>query len=182
MYITHYTANIGFNFKKITQYNEEERKNIAYKLSTIDGSALNRFHNLSYYYKRRIETEHWLYNSALNLNIKAKVRSPWYFVLCENPLMSEGFGNNSTSYRIALNDIHNDDITFTIGDSIAVFYSNIENKTIYTKNSLFQLIKNNVFQIGNIFNKLNVQHRYIEAQLWNETYIIPFISHIKSDN
>ena len=176
MYITHYTVNLGFSFKRITEYSDQDQIKIANTLSQIKGGALNRFTNFNYYYKRRVETEHWLYLNALHLGIDTKVSSPWYFVLCENPLMAKGFGKSSVAYRIPLKNIQDNDITFTIGDSIALYYSPINNKQVYTKKSFMQVIQNNITLINDNFSILDEQHRYIEVQIWNDKYIKQLIS------
>lgn len=170
MYITHYYPNNTPGLSRITQYSEEERNIIAKFLSCKNGSALSRFRNFEFYYQRRLLTEKWLYYSAQKLGIETSETSPWYFVLGENHLMNEGFGSDAKILKLDLESIQFSDITFTIGDSIAVYFSKQIQNNIYDKKSIIDLYTNNFSEIDKIYKHLHPKHQYIEVQLWTKKY------------
>lgn len=170
MYITHYYPQNTSPFSRITQYSGKERNDIVELLSSMSGSALSRFKNFDYYYQRRLQTEKWLYQNAQKMKINTVENSPWYFVLEENHLMHTGFGPNAKFFRIDLDYIDSSDITFTIGDSISIFFSSQAEKIVYNKDSILDIYLNKYYKVENIYKVLQPQHQYIEAQLWTNKY------------
>lgn len=170
MYITHYYPKNSPLFARITQCSEEERKRVAKQLSSMPGSALNRFKNFEYYYQRRIQTEKWLYEASKAIHITPNEKSPWYFVLGDNILMNKGFGSDARAFKIDLDLIETSDISFTIGDSIAVYFSPQIEKVLYDKSTILNYYCNEHSTIKNVYKYLQPQHQYIEAQLWTDKY------------
>lgn len=170
MYITHYYPNNAPGLFRITEYSEEERNLIAKFLSLKDGSALFRFKDFDFYFQKRLKTEKWLYSSAKKLGIVPTEISPWYFVLGENRLMKEGFGSDTKTFKLDLESIKSSDITFTIGDSIAIYFSKQIETKVYDKDSIIDLYTNNYSEIDKIYKNLQLKHQYIEAQLWTKKY------------
>ena len=170
MYITHYYPEDSPIFSRITQYTKKERMEIANILASKEGSALTRFRDFERYYQKRIQTEKWLYAEAKNIKLSPSVQSPWYFVLGDNYLMNKGFGINSKAFRINLSDINDSDISFTIGDSIAVYFSEKIKNKLYNKKTILNYYSNNFDKIEKIYSYLHPKHQYIEAQLWTDIY------------
>ena len=86
-------------------------------------------------------------------------------------MLKQGFGINSQAYQLNLDIIDSQHITFTIGDSIAVYYSKSINNTIYNKDTIEYLFSHCNEKINYLFSKLSPKHRYIEAQLWDKKYL-----------
>lgn len=170
MHITHYYPINCPAFSRITQYSDEEQKEIVKILSSMNGSALTRFKNFDTYYQKRIQTEMWLYEASKILHISSNEKSPWYFVLGDNVLMDKGFGSYAQAYRLNLDLIDPSHITFTIGDSIAMYFSpNIKNE-LFDKKTILDFYINKNHKINEIYKYLQPQHQYIEAQLWSNKY------------
>ncbi len=72
--------------------------------------------------------------------------------------------------RIDLDSIDDCDISFTIGDSMALYYTEKLNQ-VFTKSDLlkqFELYDNNV---NKILEHSEEKTAFIEAQLWNDKYL-----------
>ena len=170
MYITHYSFNKQNSLNRITEYNKTDVHNLASKLGQIEGTAYERFKNIEEYYPKRIKTEEWLYKTVQAKAIVPKVKSPWYFVLGESSALQVGFGINAFKQRIELDIINDDDISFTIGDSMGVFNMPEKYKVVYTKSEILYMYYNGFLNNPTEFLYLQNKHKYIEAQLWNDKY------------
>ncbi len=170
MFITHYYPENYPSLSRITQYSDSERVLISNKLSELNGSALSRFKAFEQYYKRRIQTEVWLYNKAKEIHLQPAEKSPWYFVLGENLHMHRGFGTNAKLLRLELSDINDADISFTIGDSIAIYFSDNVPHKLFDKEQILNIYNHEQHKIDEVYRHLKIQHQYIEAQLWTDKY------------
>lgn len=172
MYISHYSYSKRNCLKRITDNNEMDIPIIAAQLCQLTGTAYERFKVIHDYYPKRLETERWLYEEAKKIGIYPSYKSPWYFVLGDSSILKSGFGVNSYQYKIDLNLINRTDISFTIGDSIGVYYLPTVYKVLYAKEEIINMINNHILDLPYEYQLLQPKHRYIEAQLWTDKYFI----------
>lgn len=174
MIITHYfpcSVQSGIT-NSITEYNTQKCIDIATELSKCDGRALRRFDKFEEYIYRRIQTEEWLYKMVLEIQGKPSVKNPFYFVLGEHDELRGDFGSNASYIQLNTDLILDYHISFTIGDSMSVLFSEAPKK-IYSINQIRELVNDNDF-VNSQFNYIKPSHRYIEAQLWDKKYLQQF--------
>lgn len=174
LYITNYCNKNCSPLASITRLPIAEAYALAEKLSQYAGetfTSFSRFRNPDFdgYYKKRVRTEKWLYNSFVALGGKPENTAPVYFVLGESNYLNDWF-ENGTRTALLLKDIDSSDISFTFGDSMAKIDSK-DRMDPFTKESLFNFIYKSSTDIVSFLNKLNKQNIYIEAQLWNDIYV-----------
>lgn len=171
MIITHYFPHSIRNgiTHSITEYNPQQQFSIAKELAKCNGRALRRFDKFEEYIHRRIKTEEWLHKMVLKMNGSPNIRNPIYFVLGEHDELRHDFGPNSSYIQLDTDLILSCHISFTIGDSMSVLFSEAPKK-IYTINQINFLVNNNAF-VNSQFQYIKPSHRYIEAQLWDKRYL-----------
>lgn len=184
MFLLHYfpCSNLEYQFNSITDYPIEIQKEIAEELSRLPGRALRRFNNAETYLWKRTVAERWLWNNFKTWGNSSNSSTPIYFILGENVQLRKDFGNNVFALQLSLDEISENDISFTIGDSVGVFFSKT-GKKIYKKSEIIDMLSNTTF-IQKCFENLSTYHRYIEAQLWNRAYLktAKLISYNDKDN
>jgi hypothetical protein len=158
----------------ITRLPIEDAYSMAKKLSQYTGVSFTSFSRFSEkdfdgYYKKRIRTEQWLYNSFIALGGKPQNAHPLYFVLGESRYLNDWF-ENGINTKILLSDIESSDVSFTFGDSMSKMDSE-DRMNLFTKESLFNFIYETTNDVSAFLNELNKQNRYIEVQLWSDVYI-----------
>lgn len=177
MILTHYFPLINSDnetlteiFKSnITEYSESEQQSIAKQLSHCSGRALRRFNQFNDYISRRLETEKWLYSAFLEAGGYPASIHPFYFILGENQQLKYDFGANAKALQLDTKLIHNNHISFTLGDSIGIYFSSASNK-IYLLDQLEDLLSDPEF-IQWQMKPLRLYHQYVEAQLWDKRYL-----------
>ncbi len=170
MYISHYSCSKHNCLKRITDNNIIEIYIISSQLGQLTGTAYERFRAIYNYYPKRLETEKWLYDEARKIGVHPSYKSPWYFVLGDSPVLQAGFGANSYQYKIDLDLINSKDISFSIGDSMGVYYLPTVYKVLYTKEDIINMSNNHILDLPYEYQLLQPKHRYIEAQLWTDKY------------
>ena len=172
MILTHYfpiiTSNETFTHS-ITECSVNEQQNIAEQLSHCSGRALHRFKRFNNYILQRNETENWLYSQFLEIGGHPTTMYPFYFIVGENQQLKRDFGTNVQTLQLNTNIINCNHLSFTLGDSVGMFYSSAPNK-IYLLNQLEELLSDPEF-IEWQMKPLKTYHRYIEAQLWDKHYL-----------
>lgn len=177
MILTHYSPLIDIDnetstevfISTITEYGEDEQRNIAERFSHCSGRALRRFSQFNNYISQRIETEKWLYSAFLTAGGHPVSIHPFYFILGENQQLKHDFGIDTKKIQLDTDLICDNHISFTLGDSVGIYFSSASNK-IYRMNQLENLLSNPEF-IQWQMEPLKPYHRYIEAQLWNKYYL-----------
>lgn len=177
MILTHYFPVIDSekrSFSKIltssiTEYSVTEQQSIANKLSLCPGRALRRFDQFNDYILKRQQTENWLYTTFLKIGGHPLCMHPFYFILGEYQQLKNDFGINAQSIQLDTNTISYDQISFTLGDSVGMFFSSAPNQ-IYLLDQLENLLSNPEL-IAQQMKPLKNYHHYIEAQLWNKDYL-----------
>lgn len=177
LYITNYCDRRCSPLDSITRISTEDAYSLAKKLSQYAGdsfTSFSRFREKDFdgYYKKRLRTEEWLYNSFIELGGKPQNAHPIYFVLGESRYLNEWF-ENGIKIEILLSNIDFVDVSFTFGDSMSKMDSD-DRMNLFTKESLFNFIYETTDDVSSFLNKLNKQNKYIEVQLWNDIYIEEF--------
>ena len=100
------------------------------------------------------------------------------FVLHESKYLSEWFDKGS-SIKLILKDIASEHISFTLGDSGAIF-QRTGTVTMYTKEILDSKLKEYQGSVDEVIDKLVGSYKYIEVQLWSDDYVQEVIKKAKS--
>lgn len=170
MKITHYYAKDCMPLKSVTALPPQMQKVMGEKFSNNMNHAFKRFENIDYYLKRRHTTEKWLYKAFKSIGGIPKTHCPIYGVLGESNYLKSCFGNNSLSLEFDISNIPDSEISFTLGDSIQLYFST--NIKVYTKSMILEWLVSNNLNLNSICQQLDKDHTYIEAQLWNPQSII----------
>ena len=178
LYITNYCDKRCSPMSSITRLPIKDAYSQAEKLSQYTGTSFtsfSRFRDKDFdgYYKKRIRTEEWLYNSFIALGGKPKNIQPLYFVLGESRYLNDWF-ENGIKTKLLLSDIDSADISFTYGDSMSKMNSE-DRMSPFNKESLFNFIYENTYDLSSYLNELDKLNKYIEVQLWNDIYVKEFI-------
>ena len=149
---------------------EKEAFSLAYEMSSSnsDTTAFYRFADFINYYPLRMKQDEYLYNLFVSLGGRPKEKHPLSFVLHGSEYLENWFGNSIIT-KTSLKDIPSEYISFTLGDSGAVFKRN-EKITMYTKEMLIQIMREYQGTIDDFMNEVVENYYYIEVQLWNDYY------------
>lgn len=174
MIISHYYPSV-LNLEKgkitnsITEYNYNIQTSISRQLSKLNGRAMRRFDNYSDYISKRLLVENWLYYEFKNKGGIPNTRHPFYFIIGENDDLKNDFGTDAGIIQLDTDGISKLHISFTIGDSMSVFYLDSKHRKIYTLDEIGKII-NEPKTIDNFFSIIPQKHHYIEVQLWDKKY------------
>lgn len=174
LYITNYCDKRCSPLNSITRFPVKDAYSLAKSFSQYAGTSFTSFSRFTDkdfdgYYKKRIRTEEWLYNSFMALGGKPKSTRPLYFVLGESSYLNEWF-ENGIKIKLLLGDIDSEDVSFTFGDSMSKMDSG-ERMDPFNKELLLKFIREKTDDIISFLSDLNKHNRYIEAQLWNDIYV-----------
>jgi hypothetical protein len=164
---------------------KEEAFSQAYKMAVEnpETTAFYRFADFENYYPRRMMTDEYLYDMFTSFGGSPNEKHPLSFVLHGSEYLDNWFGNG-IAIKIKLIDIPSEYISFTLGDSMAVTKKNgvmvkeIQKGklTMYTKDMLINTIKDYNGSIDDFMDTITNKYTYIEAQLWNDDYLLWSIS------
>lgn len=177
MIITHYFPNLYQEravsdqelFSSITEYTIPEQQAVAARLMHSRGRALRRFDQFDVYLQRRIQTEQWLYSSFLEMGGKPVSYHPFYFILGKNEHLRHDFGPDAGELILDTTQISSQDISFTLGDSIGLYFSSAQRR-LYSLNEIESIFLNASY-VQEQMELLEKYHHYIEVQLWNKHYL-----------
>ena len=175
LYITNYCDKRCTPFQSITRLPGEEAYKLANELSQNAGpsfTSFSRFTSSDFdgYYKKRRRTEEWLLDKIIGLGIKPKNKTPLYFVLGESSYLDKWFEEGIKTI-LYIKDINPEDISFTYGDSMSRMDSE-DRMDPFSIETLSLFIKERTDDVNAYLTELNKHNRYIEAQLWNDDYLI----------
>lgn len=166
---TNYNNNSNYYTSSIIEHDIKVQRDIAKNLSGFPGRATRRFEDYDRYLYKRQQTEEWLYHAFKAIGGIPTEVHPFYFIIGENEQLKNDFSANAKKIQIDSEQINDCHISFTLGDSMGVFFSKAQKK-IYTKQQIKLIIKNADNYIHQM-SFLKKYHRYIEAQLWDKQYI-----------
>ena len=173
IYIKHYCHPNCEPFMNICRLPKDDAFSLANIMAKADKSSNNsfsRFSNFEVYYPRRMEVDEYLHNSFISLGGNPKEEHPIFFVLHESKSLEEWMGSWN-SYEILLKNIPSEYISFTLDDSI-VSLRQKGKLTMYTKETLSQILRKYRGTIDDYLNELTKKYYCIEVQLWNDDYCI----------
>jgi hypothetical protein len=180
LYITNYCDKRCSPLKSITRLSNIEAHTLAKELSRYSDTKFTSFsrftdEDFDGYLNKRILTEKWLRSKVERIGIKPKNISPLYFVLGESTYLNQWY-QDGIKTKILLNQINDEDVSFTYGDSMSKMDSD-DRMDPFNKETLLKFIKETTNDVTSFLINLNQQNRYIEVQLWNDIYINDFCCH-----
>lgn len=171
LYLVNYRHKDSIPCKSITELSLSEAKKLAEQLHTGSSCRAHRRFgsNFERYYEERCKVEQWMHDAFCKLGGKPDIKHPLYFSLQPSEALSGNYGEYC-EIKLNLDEIEECDISFTFGDSMALYYTEKLHK-VFTKNDL---LKQLVLYDNNV-NKLLEHNKesaaFIEAQLWNDKYL-----------
>ena len=175
LYLVNYRHKDSIPCKSITELPLEAAKKLAEKLHA-DGScrAHRRFGaSFEHYYEDRCKAEEWMYDAFCKQGGTPEKKHPLYFTVQPSEVLSENYGEHCT-IQIDLDEIADGDISFTLGDSMALYYTE-KLCQMYTKNDLLKQLELYDNDVDMMLEKNDEQAVFIEAQIWNDKYLKDFI-------
>lgn len=159
-------------YKNIVRLPKEEAFLLADKLAkdNPDTTAFYRFADFMNYYELRMKQDAYLYDMFILLGGEPLENHPLSFVLQGSEFLSKWFGEGPIK-KVLLNNIPDKYISFTLGDSGAVF-QRTGSVTMLTKQMLYNKIQDYKGTIEEFLNEIANQYHYIEVQLWNDDYCL----------
>jgi len=172
MFLVNYRHSNCEPLKSITQLPKDEAVKLAKKLySENPCRGHNRFGlGFAEYYDDRIKMEQWLYEQFIAIGGEPQVKNPFYFTLCFSENLYENF-NSGKVITISLTDIAIMDISFTLNDSMAKFYSADWKKPLL-KDQLYEIMSEYEDNVEKFLISMQPKYLYVEAQLWTEKYFV----------
>lgn len=166
LYLINYRNTNSYQCKSITELPFLEAKSVADRLYQNSPCVAHRRFgpNFAQYYDDRQKVEQWLYDNFKKSGGKPKAKHPLYFVVqyTEKPVFDFG---DSQAVQLNLNDIADEDVSFSLGDSMNLYYQGTLNRLL-TKNDLQELLRTHESDMHNFLSEIG----FIEAQLWNHNY------------
>ena len=179
--IVHYCHPNCKPFMNICRLPKEEAFSLASAMAADnpETTAFWRFADFENYYPLRMSQDEYLLELFLSLGGSPKERHPLSFVLQGSEFLDNWFGNGPV-FKIKLKDVPSEYISFTLGDSGAAAKKNGAtanglqrgNLTMYTKEILLTAINDFNGAIDDFLSETAKKYTYIEAQLWNDDYIV----------
>ncbi len=171
LYLVNYRHRDSEPFKSITDLPLEEAKKLA---ELLHGSSACKAHrrfgaDFVQYYENRKKAEQWLYEKFRKQGGKPNVKHPLYFTLQSSEEMSGNYGEY-LEIRLNLDEIDDCDISFTFGDSMALYYMEKLHK-MFTKKDVLKQLELFDNDVNKMLEQTDKQAVFIEAQLWNDKYL-----------
>lgn len=179
--LVHYCHSDCEPFQNIMRLPREEAFSLAKKLAEANPNttAFYRFADFEKYYSLRLETDRFLYDNFIRLGGKPQKRHPVSFVLQGSDYLDHWFGNGD-SYRIKLDEICSDSVSFSLGDSCSQYEKNGKIQQL-TKEQLLARISDFDGGVENFMRYISEHYSYVEVQLWEDIAVYQS-KIIKSEN
>ena len=176
LYLVNYRHKKSEACKSITELPLDEAKKLAEKLySDCSCRAHRRFGaNFEQYYESRCKAEQWMQDEFRKLGGTPVRKHPLYFTVQPSEALAENYGEHC-AIKIDLDEVAEGDISFTFGDSMALFYTEKLHQ-VYTKNDLLKQLELYDNDVNKILEHEDEQAVFIEAQLWNDKYLINYLT------
>ena len=167
LYITHYYYPGTDPWKNIMLLPEDEAFCKAEELAGLhpNTTSFGRFADFANYYPARKKADAFVRERFIQLGGNPKLEHPYSFSLMECEYLREWF-NSSDKITIDLEDIPDDQVSFTIGDSCAQIMHGNE-PVVLTKKLLFERIKACNDSIEEFYKESLGEYAYVEVQLWD---------------
>jgi hypothetical protein len=167
LYISHYYYPGTDPWKNIMLLPEEEAFQVAKELADAhpNTTSFGRFADFENYYPARKKADDFVRERFIELGGNPKLLHPFAFTLLECEYLKEWF-SSSDKIIIDLEDIPDDQVSFTLGDSCALMIHGNE-PVVLTKKHLLERIESCNGSIDEFFKESLGKYAYVEAQLWD---------------
>ena len=167
LFITHYYFPGTDPWKNIMLLPEEEAFRKAEELANAhpDTTSFGRFADFRNYYPARKKADAFVREKFIELGGKPKLMHPYSFTLLECDYLKNWF-NSSDKITIDLDDIPDNQISFTLGDSCALLMHGNE-PTVLTKKLLLERIEAFDGSVDVFLKQSLGKYPYVEVQLWD---------------
>lgn len=118
------------------------------------------------YYEARKQAEKRMYESFRAKGGLPEMQHPLYFVLQASASLASGFGD-PREIRLELDSLGDDDVSFTLGDSMALYYGGAL-EGVLTKAELLQRLEAQQYDVTALLPGPAEPGAFVEAQLWTE--------------
>ncbi len=168
LYITRYYYPGTDPWKNIMLLPEEEAFRKAEELAAEhpDTTSFGRFADFANYYPARKKADAFVREKFIQLGGKPKLSHPYSFTLLECEYLKEWF-NSSDKIIIDLDDIPDDQVSFTLGDSCALMIHGNE-PVVLTKKLLFERIEAFNGSVDVFLKESLGKYAYVEVQVWDK--------------
>ena len=160
--LTHYYAEGCTPLLNLLKLGEEDRARLVEDLSRNEGKAYGRFRNPDWYLLRRAAMEKWMHEEFIRLGGRPRTPHPLYFIVGESAFLRTCVGDNCRQITVALDDIPEDTVSFTLGDSLSLYVSETEKK-LYTKRMFLELP-----DMDGSGRQCDNERNFTEAQIWQD--------------
>lgn len=157
--------------KSITELPPEEAQAMAEALYCRSAcKAHRRFEPERFprYYRERLQAERLLYDSFRARGGMPKREHPLYFTLQASESLASGFGD-PREIRLELDSLRDEDVSFTLGDSMALYYGGAL-EGVLTKAELLQRLEAQQYDVTALLPGPAEPGAFVEAQLWTEAW------------
>jgi hypothetical protein len=167
LYITHYYYPGTDPWKNIMLLPEEEAFSKAKELADLHHgtTSFGRFADFDNYYPARKKADAFVREKFIELGGKPKLLHPYSFTLMECEYLREWF-NSSDKIVIDLDDVPDDQVSFTLGDSCALMICGNE-PVVLSKKLLFERIEVVNGSVDVFLKESLGKYAYVEVQLWD---------------
>ncbi len=167
LYITHYYYPGTDPWKNIMNYPEDEAFRLAGELAKAhpETSSFYRFADFSNYFPKRKEADAYVRARFTELGGRPELEHPYCFVLGESEYLEKWFSNGE-KLTIALDALPEEQLSFTLGDSCALFFRG-EEPEVLTKAELLAEIEA-YGSLEAFYKRLPEGCGYVEVQLWKK--------------
>ena len=165
LYITHYYVRGTDPWQNIMLLPEKEAFRVAADLAAAypGRTSFGRFADFEHYYPLRKAADELVREGFIRLGGKPRLAHPYSFVLGESDYL-KGWFDGGESLRIPLEEIPEDRISFTLGDSCAK-YTRQEPLEVFTKRMICEKIRASGGSLEELVRSI-APYGYVEAQLW----------------
>lgn len=168
LYITHYFYPGTDPWKNIMLLPEEEAFRKAKELADAhpDTTSFGRFADFENYYPARKKADAFVREKFIKLDGKPKLPHPYSFTLLECEYLRDWF-DSSDKIIIDLDDVPDDQVSFTLGDSCALMIHGNE-PVVLTKKMLYERIGACNGSVDVFLKESLGNYAYVEVQLWDK--------------
>ena len=166
LYITHYFYHGTDPWKNIMNLPEKEAFRIAAELAAMhpDTTSFGRFADFDNYYPARKKADEYVRECFVKLGGKPVLQHPYAFTLMECEYLRKWFSEGK-KLVLDLDEIPDDQISFTIGDSCAQIINGMEPEVL-TKEMLTKRIHDCGDSVEIFLKESLGKFAYVETQLW----------------
>ena len=165
LYITHYYVQGTDPWKNIMLLPEEEAFRKAAELASAHKgmTSYGRFEDFKNYYPLRKAADRTVREQFIGLGGKPRLEHPYCFVLGDSAYLKTWF-DEGDSLRIPLDEVPDELISFTPGDSCAKLSRN-DSLEVLTKQMLIERLHTFDDSLESLVRSI-APYGYVEAQLW----------------